>query len=67
MVYDMQKGDFPVKGLEENNDILPIIRPENISLFIELSQLGNSKNKDLFVHYLNQSAEVKNSILLFSM
>lgn len=58
MVYDMQKGDFPVKGLEENNNILPIIRPENISLFIELSQLGNSKNK-VFVHYLNQSAEIE--------
>ncbi|KAG5888388.1 hypothetical protein JTB14_035694 [Gonioctena quinquepunctata] len=54
ILYDMLKGDFPVKGLERGNDILPIIRPESVSLFIELSQLGKAKN-ELFVHYLNDN------------
>ncbi|KAJ8967043.1 hypothetical protein NQ314_003160 [Rhamnusium bicolor] len=59
LLYDMQRGDFPVKGLGDNNDILPIIRPEDIGLFIELSQLGNSKDENnLFVHYLKDNAEV---------
>uniref|UniRef100_V5GWG1 Nicastrin n=1 Tax=Anoplophora glabripennis TaxID=217634 RepID=V5GWG1_ANOGL len=57
MVYDMERGNFPIKGLEDNNNILPIIRPENISLFIELSQLGNSR--DLFVHYLKPTTEIE--------
>lgn len=58
MVYDMRKGNFPIKDLGENNNIIPIIKPGDISLFIELSQLGNSRDRNLFVHYLKQSTEV---------
>ncbi|KAJ8921173.1 hypothetical protein NQ315_013645 [Exocentrus adspersus] len=60
MLYDMENGNFPVKGLSDDNNILPVIRPENISLFIELSQLGNSKDNNLYVHYLKSNAEVDN-------
>ncbi|XP_023018628.2 nicastrin [Leptinotarsa decemlineata] len=57
MLYDMLRGDFPIRGVSEANDILPIIHPENISLYIELSQMGNTNN-DLFVHYLVDNEEI---------
>lgn len=50
----MLKGEFPTGGLE---GIIPTIYPENITLFIELSQLGNSRDQ-LYVHYLNEMPEV---------
>ncbi|CAH1153337.1 unnamed protein product [Phaedon cochleariae] len=56
MLFDMLKGYFPLKGAAEDN-ILPVIRPENVSLFIEVSQLGNSKDR-LFVHHLTKGNEV---------
>ncbi|CAH1118578.1 unnamed protein product [Phaedon cochleariae] len=55
ILYDMLKGDFPMK----NSDVLPKIHPDNVSLFIELSQLGNSKENQLFVHYWNESKEIR--------
>ncbi|KAJ8985191.1 hypothetical protein NQ317_018220 [Molorchus minor] len=58
MLYDMQQGDFPVKGLKNDNNILPVIRPDDISLFVELSQLGNSQGGNLYVHYYKNSAEI---------
>ncbi|CAH2015980.1 unnamed protein product [Acanthoscelides obtectus] len=57
LLYDMLNGYFPVKGLHETNDILPIIRPDDIELFIELSQLGNNMDK-LYVHYLQNSTQI---------
>ncbi|XP_030747514.1 nicastrin [Sitophilus oryzae] len=51
-LYDMELGLFPV-DLPKNNTFLPIIYPENISLFIEISQL--SYGKDVYVHYLEDN------------
>ncbi|VEN39545.1 unnamed protein product [Callosobruchus maculatus] len=59
LLYDMLKGDFPVKGLDETNSILPIIRPDDIELFIELSQLGNNRD-ELYMHYLQNRTEILN-------
>lgn len=52
MLYDMKRGEFPT-DLPPNNNILPTIYPENITLFIELSQLapGNAT----YAHYLTDS------------
>ncbi|KAJ8954167.1 hypothetical protein NQ318_005761 [Aromia moschata] len=60
LFYDMQRSDFPVRGLKPDNEFLPVIRPENISLFIELSQLGNAQNEKIFVHYLKEKTEISN-------
>ncbi|KAF5286499.1 hypothetical protein FQR65_LT12582 [Abscondita terminalis] len=50
MVYDMQKGEFPIKVDDENQ--VPLIELKNISLFIELSHL--SKSNELYLHSLNK-------------
>lgn len=57
MLYDMLNGDFPVDGLGPNSNILPLIKPKDIKLFIEISQLGNNK-KNLYIHYLKEQSMV---------
>lgn len=58
MLYDMMNGDFPVQGLGPKSNILPLIKPENITLYIELSQLGNTNDEKLYVHYLKEHSMV---------
>lgn len=58
MLYDMLNDDFPVQGLEPNSDILPLIKPKDIKLYIELSQLGNTNEEKLYVHYLKEHSMV---------
>lgn len=53
MLYDMLNDDFPVDGLGPNNNILPVIKPADVKLYIEISQLGNNKN-NLYIHYLKE-------------
>lgn len=48
----MLNGNFPVESLELNNNILPIIKPDDIELYIELNQLGNDREK-IYIHHLN--------------
>lgn len=55
-LYDMENGEFPVP-VEEAGDLLPQIRPENISLFIEFSQLSHSDG--VYAHVLEDNAEVR--------
>ncbi|XP_060534306.1 nicastrin isoform X2 [Cylas formicarius] len=51
LLYDMESGSFP--NDEPDNNVLPKIRPENVSLFIELSQLGMGSKT--YVHYLSRT------------
>lgn len=52
MLYDMKRGEFPT-DLPPNNNILPTIYPENITLFIELSQLA--PGDATYAYYLRDS------------
>ncbi|CAG9770381.1 unnamed protein product [Ceutorhynchus assimilis] len=52
LLYDMERGHFPT-DLPINNDILPTIYPENITLFIELSQLA--PGRATYAHYIANS------------
>ncbi|XP_066260792.1 nicastrin [Euwallacea similis] len=62
LLYDMERGHFPT-DLPLGNDILPTIYPNNISLFIELSQLTMSNA--IYAHYLgNDNDIVRNFSLL---
>lgn len=56
-LYDMENGDFPLPA-EEAGDLLPQIRPENISLFVEFSQLSHSGG--VYAHILENNSEVGN-------
>ncbi|CAH0548545.1 unnamed protein product [Brassicogethes aeneus] len=56
MLYDMKNGNFPVKNENGENDFLPVIRPEQISLFIEISPIKSSKN--LYVHHLKDNEKI---------
>lgn len=68
MLYDMLNNNFPVEGLGPKNDILPLIKPKDIKLYIELSQLGNIKNGKLYMHYLNENnSMVSIHFLLFHL
>lgn len=58
MLYDMLNDDFPVDGLGPNNNILPLIKPADIKLYVELSQMGNYKN-NLYIHYLKEHSVVR--------
>lgn len=51
----MERGEFPT-DLPLDNDFLPTIHPDDISLFIELSQF--SLGKGTFAHYLTNSEVV---------
>lgn len=51
-LYDMENGEFPLPA-EEAGDLLPQIRPENISLFIEFSQLSHSGG--VYAHILENT------------
>lgn len=53
MLYDMLNGSFPVEGLEPNNSILPLIKPDDIKFYIEISQLGNDREQ-IYIHYLKE-------------
>ncbi|KAH1011834.1 hypothetical protein HUJ04_001115 [Dendroctonus ponderosae] len=53
LLYDMERGHFPT-DLPPNNPILPTIYPENVTLFIELSQLG--VGEATYAHYLSADA-----------
>lgn len=53
----MLNGNFPVEGLEPNNNILPLIKPTDIKLFIEISQLGNNR-ENIYIHHLNPETMV---------
>lgn len=58
LLYDMEKGEFPT-DLPLDNNFLPTIHPEDISLFIELSQF--SLGKGTFAHYLTDSEVVSDN------
>ncbi|CAH1110152.1 unnamed protein product [Psylliodes chrysocephalus] len=60
MLYDMLNGNFPIPNANDT-DILPAIGPEDIDLFVEISQLGNI-NQKLYVHYLNDGKVVNNFV-----
>lgn len=51
-LYDMENGEFPVPA----SDVIPEIRPDNISLFIEFNQL--SYGNGVFAHILENTNEV---------
>lgn len=55
LLYDMENGEFPVSA-EEASDVIPQIRPENISLFIEFSQLSHKGG--VFAHILENNTEI---------
>ncbi|KAB0791007.1 hypothetical protein PPYR_02807 [Photinus pyralis] len=47
VVYDMERGEFPLKSESETNP-MPLIRVKDIELYLELSHL--SKGDGIFVH-----------------
>ncbi|KAK4878728.1 hypothetical protein RN001_011234 [Aquatica leii] len=53
MVYDMSRGDFPVKYEADAKNPVPTIDLTDISLFVELSHL--SKSGEIFLHSLDKS------------
>ncbi|KAL1502773.1 hypothetical protein ABEB36_007871 [Hypothenemus hampei] len=59
LLYDMERGEFPTT-LSINNDILPSIHLDNITLFIELSQL--SLGNQIYTHVLNNTPDLNNFI-----
>ncbi|XP_066149210.1 nicastrin [Euwallacea fornicatus] len=63
LLYDMERGQFPI-DLPSGNDILPTIYPNNISLFIELSQLAMSNA--IYAHHLENSDVVTNFLSLLN-
>ncbi|KAF7286284.1 hypothetical protein GWI33_006157 [Rhynchophorus ferrugineus] len=58
-LYDMERGKFPV-DLPYDNTYLPIIYPNNVSLYIEISQL--SKGARLYTHSLTETKKIANFI-----
>lgn len=52
LLYDMENGDFPM----HSDDFVPQIRPENISLFVEFSQLSHSDS--IYAHVLQNDSEI---------
>ncbi|CAG9854280.1 unnamed protein product [Phyllotreta striolata] len=56
MVYDMIRGNFPLENAD-NLDVLPVIKPADVQLLIEISQLGNAKGK-FYVHHLKENENI---------
>lgn len=54
-LYDMENDEFPVDAANAG-DLIPQIRPENISLFIEFSQLSHSGG--VYAHVLENNSQV---------
>lgn len=55
LLYDMENGEFPISA-DEASDVIPHIRPENTSLFVEFSQLSHSDG--IYAHILQNTSEV---------
>ncbi|KAK9874234.1 hypothetical protein WA026_002586 [Henosepilachna vigintioctopunctata] len=49
VLYDMQNGNFPIETQNGTAEIFPVIKPSDISLFIELSQLSRGDGR-VFAH-----------------
>jgi len=50
MVWDMENGRFPHADSSGNSDLVPKMDLSNIGHFIELSQVGQMMNRNLWLH-----------------
>lgn len=63
LLYDMENDEFPFK-LNKNNKWIKYIKPENISLFVELSQMGHKGA--VHAHILEKGSAVIIELLFYT-
>lgn len=60
MLFDMQNGNFPVKTRDGRSTLLPVIKPEQISLFVEIGQIKHTET--VYMHYLKSHSKTESLI-----
>lgn len=65
-LYDMEQGQFPSYFKKDKDFPVKPIRPEDIHLFIELSQLGQTKGQNVHVFNYKDKPESREFLLRLS-